>query len=186
MTKRRLMASLAGVVGLVALGTACTPDQIQHWMDWHSQDPAAAEAFANAPENQALIHQDWDHDGVVEPDPAPQPQRQTTTTRATTTRSSGSSSRSSGGSSTGASGVNWDAVARCESGGQWNHGQVTNRYGTFSGGLMIMNSAWRSFGGTQFAPYAGAASKAEQIIVAERIAARVGAARAWQCPTPHR
>jgi hypothetical protein len=50
---------------------------------------------------------------------------------------------------------------------------------------MIMQSAWRQFGGTQFASYAGGASRAEQIIVAERIAARVGAARAWQCPTPH-
>jgi hypothetical protein len=87
---------------------------------------------------------------------------------------------------TGASGVNWDAVARCESGGQWGHGVATNRFGSFSGGLMIMNSAWRQFGGTQFANIAGNASKAQQIVVAERIAARVGAARAWSCPTPHR
>lgn len=78
--------------------------------------------------------------------------------------------------------VNWDKVARCESGGNWSAGLRTNRYGTFSGGLMIMQSAWRQYGGLQFAPYAGAATKAEQIIVAERIAARVGAARAWQCP----
>jgi len=78
--------------------------------------------------------------------------------------------------------VNWDKVAQCESGGDWSAGLRTNSYGTFSGGLMIMQSAWRQFGGLQFAPYAGAASKAEQIVVAERIAARVGAARAWQCP----
>jgi Transglycosylase-like domain len=77
--------------------------------------------------------------------------------------------------------VNWDRVARCESGGQWSHGQVTNRVGTFSGGLMIMNSAWRQFGGQQFASIAGNATKAQQIIVAERIVARVGFDRAWQC-----
>lgn len=86
---------------------------------------------------------------------------------------------------TGASGVNWDAVARCESGGQWSHSLVTNHVGTFGGGLMIMQSAWRQYGGGQFASTPGGASRAEQIIVAERIAARVGAARAWQCPTPH-
>jgi Transglycosylase-like domain/Putative peptidoglycan binding domain len=97
-------------------------------------------------------------------------------------RSSTRTARTTSTRSTGRSGVNWDNVARCESGGQWGHGTVTNHVGTFSGGLMIMNSAWRQFGGTQFAPTAGQASRGEQIIVAERIAARVGAARAWQCP----
>jgi len=165
MTKRRLLTALAGVAAVGSLA-ACTPNQVQQWVQWHNQDPAAAEAFAAQPGVQAQLQ--------ARSSSAPR-----STPRANTT------TRSSGGSSTGRSGVNWDAVARCESGGQWNHGQVTNRYGTFSGGLMIMNSAWRQYGGTQFAPYAGAASKAEQIIVAERIAAAVGAARAWQCPTPH-
>lgn len=84
--------------------------------------------------------------------------------------------------SRGASGVNWDNVARCESGGDWNAGLRTNHVGTFSGGLMIMQSAWRQYGGGEFAPHAGAATREQQIIVAERIAARVGAARAWECP----
>lgn len=94
----------------------------------------------------------------------------------------GGSSRSSGGGGGGASGVNWDRVAQCESGQQWGHGSVTNHVGTFSGGLMIMNSAWRQYGGQEFANIAGNATREQQIIVAERIAARVGAARAWQCP----
>jgi peptidoglycan hydrolase-like protein with peptidoglycan-binding domain len=94
----------------------------------------------------------------------------------------GSSGESSGGSRSGRSGVNWDRVAQCESGGQWHHPPVTNRFGTFSGGLMMMNSAWRQYGGRQFAPLAYQASREQQIIVAERVAARVGAARAWQCP----
>lgn len=119
--------------------------------------------------------------GVAEdpsPDPAPQP--------ATSGRSNGGGgsnrSSNSGGGGGGASGVNWDRVAQCESGQQWGHGNVTNSVGTFSGGLMIMNSAWRQFGGQEFAPTAGQASRGQQIIVAERIAAEVGAARAWQCP----
>ncbi len=128
-------------------------------------------------------------DPTPPPPPAPKPAPKKAapkaqTVRTTSARSSSTSTRSSG--SSGGSGVNWDAVAHCESGGQWGHGQVTNSVGTFSGGLMIMNSAWRQFGGTEFAPTAGQASRGEQIIVAERIAARVGAARAWQCPTPHK
>jgi peptidoglycan hydrolase-like protein with peptidoglycan-binding domain len=104
-------------------------------------------------------------------------QRRTHTHRTRTQRYNGPS---------GSSGVDWDAVARCESGGDWSAHLRTNHVGTFSGGLMIMQSAWRQYGGTQFAPSAGQASRAEQIIVAERVAARVGADRAWECPTPHR
>jgi hypothetical protein len=144
------------VAGIALAATACSPREIAQWEAWHAKDPAAATAYANKPSVQAQLRAHA------------KPHHEATARAAS-----------------GHSGVNWDAVARCESGGQWNHGQVTNRYGTFSGGLMIMNSVWRQFGGTQFAPYAGAASKAQQIIVAERIAARVGAARAWQCPTPH-
>src|SRR5262245_18780799 len=98
-------------------------------------------------------------------DPTPdvvvrQTRRSTSTSSSSARSSSQSSGRSSGGGSSsggssGASGVNWDRVAQCESGQQWGHGQVTNRYGTFSGGLMIMNSAWRQFGGQEFAPTAG-------------------------------
>jgi hypothetical protein len=164
MTKRRIVGALVGVVATGVLATGCTPHQIQQWAAWHQKDPAAAEAFARRPDVQSQLRASGTSSRVQ------------TTTRST---------RSTATVLTGASGVNWDAVARCESGGQWNHGLVTNHVGTFSGGLMIMQSAWRQFGGTQFASYAGGASRAEQIIVAERIAARVGAARAWQCPTPH-
>jgi peptidoglycan hydrolase-like protein with peptidoglycan-binding domain len=123
-------------------------------------------------------------DPSPEPPPAP-PQRQRSSSSSGGSRSSGSSNSSSsggGGGGGGASGVNWDRVAQCESGQNWGHGNVTNSHGTFSGGLMIMNSVWRQFGGQEFAPTAGQATRDQQIIVAERIAAQVGAARAWQCP----
>lgn len=123
--------------------------------------------------------------GVAEdpsPDPAPRPARQRSSSNSNSNSGGGGGSSSGGGGGGGASGVNWDRVAQCESGQQWGHGNVTNSYGTFSGGLMIMNSAWRQFGGQEFAPTAGQASREAQIVVAERIAAEVGAARAWQCP----
>lgn len=92
----------------------------------------------------------------------------------TTTHTSSSTARSGGWS------VNWDNVARCESGGNWSHGP-SGRNGMFSGGLMIMNSAWRQYGGGAFANIAGNASKAQQITVAERVVDAVGFDRAWQC-----
>lgn len=131
----------------------CTPREIRGWVAWHDRDPVAAEEFARLPEVQQSLA-----DGIA----------------------ASQFAEKSGNDSSGWS-VNWDGVARCESGGQWHHGAVTNRFGTFSGGLMIMNSAWRKFGGQQFASIAGNASKAQQIIVAERIAAAVGFDRAWQC-----
>ena len=74
----------------------------------------------------------------------------------------------------------WDAIAWCESGANWSHPPVTNRTGTYSGGLMIWTKAWVTYGGQQFAPQAWQASKAEQIIVAERILADRGWS-AWDC-----
>lgn len=74
----------------------------------------------------------------------------------------------------------WDRIARCESGGRWNYPPVTNRTGTYSGGLMIWTKAWIIYGGQQYAPQAWLATRAEQIDVAERILADRGW-RAWDC-----
>jgi len=59
------------------------------WVDWHDQDPAAAEEFANQPEVQADLAS-GEHE-----------QRQA------------APARSSGG------GTVWDRLAQCESGGNW-------------------------------------------------------------------
>lgn len=76
--------------------------------------------------------------------------------------------------------LNWDAVARCESGGNWSHGPVTNSAGTFSGGLMIGHAYWRRFQGYA-APYL--APKSVQIAWAEQLidGSYAAADRAWQC-----
>lgn len=65
------------------------------------------------------------------------------------------------------SGVNWDAVAACESGGDW-HIDSGNGY---SGGLQFSASTWRAYGGTG---RASQASREEQIAVAERVLAGQG------------
>lgn len=65
------------------------------------------------------------------------------------------------------SGVNWDAVAQCESGGNWG----TNTGNGFSGGLQFTPSTWKAYGGTGRAENA---SREQQISVAERVKAGQG------------
>jgi hypothetical protein len=59
-TKRLLLAGAAALVGLGATG--CSAREIQMWVDWHDQDPVAAEEFANQPEVQADLHS-GEHEG---------------------------------------------------------------------------------------------------------------------------
>lgn len=61
-----------------------------------------------------------------------------------------------------ADGVNWDAVAACESGGNW----AINTGNGYYGGLQFTMSTWRANGGTG-SPHT--ASRAEQIRVAENV-----------------
>ena len=64
-----------------------------------------------------------------------------------------------------ASGSVWDAVAACESGGNW----AINTGNGYQGGLQFSSSTWRTAGGTRYAPRADLASKAEQIATAQRV-----------------
>ena len=66
-----------------------------------------------------------------------------------------------------ASGNDWDAVAQCESTGNWS----INTGNGFSGGLQFTPSTWKAYGGTGAAQNA---SKAEQIRVAENVLAGQG------------
>ena len=57
---------------------------------------------------------------------------------------------------------------------------VTCRARRFSGGLGFANTTWSGFGGGEFAPNAGMASREQQIVVAERVYARYGLS-GWGC-----
>lgn len=61
----------------------------------------------------------------------------------------------------------WDALAECESGGDWS----INTGNGFSGGLQFTPSTWAAFGGSGSPQDA---SKAEQIAVAENVQATQG------------
>ena len=67
-------------------------------------------------------------------------------------------------------GVDWSAIAACESGGNWG----TNTGNGFYGGLQFTEGTWLANGGGQYAPSANLASPAEQIAVAERVLASQG------------
>lgn len=64
----------------------------------------------------------------------------------------------------------WDAVASCESGGNW----AINTGNGYQGGLQFAGGTWSGHGGGEFAPAAHLASKEEQIAVAERVLATQG------------
>jgi LysM repeat protein len=75
----------------------------------------------------------------------------------------------SGGSYSG-SGVNWDAIAACESGGNWS----TSTGNGFSGGLQFSQGTWDAYGGGQYSSTAAGASRSQQIAVAQRVLAGQG------------
>ncbi|MDN5914666.1 MAG: transglycosylase family protein [Pseudonocardia sp.] len=61
----------------------------------------------------------------------------------------------------------WDALAQCESGGNWS----TSTGNGYAGGLQFSPSTWKAYGGSGSA---SSASRSEQIAVAERVLAEQG------------
>lgn len=59
----------------------------------------------------------------------------------------------------------WDAVAECESGGDW---QISTGNG-YEGGLQFDSSTWSGYGGDEYAASASEATREQQIAVAERV-----------------
>ncbi|MGW2491081.1 transglycosylase family protein [Streptomyces sp. NPDC001606] len=74
------------------------------------------------------------------------------------------------GNASAATASQWDAVAQCESGGNW----AINTGNGFYGGLQFSASTWAAYGGTAYASTADKASKAQQISVAEKVLAAQG------------
>ncbi len=91
----------------------------------------------------------------------------------TTAPASGSPSATSGSSASApsvAGGSVWDALAQCESNGNWS----INTGNGFSGGLQFHPQTWQAYGGGQYAPTAGAATREQQIVIAQKVQAAQG------------
>ncbi|MFI6471740.1 transglycosylase family protein [Streptomyces sp. NPDC050516] len=80
------------------------------------------------------------------------------------------------GNASAASVQTWDAVAQCESGGNWS----INTGNGYYGGLQFSQSSWAAAGGTQYASRADLATKGQQIATAEKLLAIQGPG-AWGC-----
>ncbi|MDQ2739422.1 MAG: transglycosylase family protein, partial [Actinomycetota bacterium] len=64
----------------------------------------------------------------------------------------------------------WDAVAQCESTGNW----AINTGNGYHGGLQFTDSTWAANGGSAYASQAEGATRAQQIAVAENVLASQG------------
>lgn len=64
----------------------------------------------------------------------------------------------------------WDRLAQCEAGGNW---QINTGNGYY-GGLQFNAGTWRAYGGNEFAPLPHQATREQQITVAERTLAKQG------------
>ncbi len=67
-------------------------------------------------------------------------------------------------------GVNWSAIAACESGGNWS----ADTGNGFYGGLQFTEQTWLAYGGGQYASSANEASESQQIAVAQQVLAGQG------------
>ncbi|WP_067710724.1 resuscitation-promoting factor [Nocardia yamanashiensis] len=67
-------------------------------------------------------------------------------------------------------GTTWDALAKCESNGNW----AINTGNGYYGGIQFDQSTWERQGGTRYAPRADLATREEQIAIAEVTRARQG------------
>lgn len=67
-------------------------------------------------------------------------------------------------------GSTWDAIAQCESGGNW----AINTGNGYYGGLQFAASTWTAYGGGAYAPTANLASREQQIAIAEKVLAAQG------------
>ncbi|MFF3938831.1 transglycosylase family protein [Streptomyces phaeofaciens] len=74
------------------------------------------------------------------------------------------------GNASAATASEWDAVAQCESGGNWS----INTGNGYYGGVQFSASTWAAYGGTAYAARADLASKAQQITIAEKVLAGQG------------
>jgi peptidoglycan hydrolase CwlO-like protein len=68
--------------------------------------------------------------------------------------------------------ANWDAIAQCESGGNWHLD------GYYDGGLQFHPLTWLGYGGGKYARYAWQATREQQIAIAEKVLASQGPS-AW-------
>ena len=69
----------------------------------------------------------------------------------------------------------WDALAECESGGDWS----INTGNGYYGGLQFSYDTWHAYGGGAYAEYPHEASREQQIAIAEKVRDATGGYGSW-------
>jgi hypothetical protein len=97
-----------------------------------------------------------------------------TTAPRTTAPASSKTPEAAGGNTVAAPGLAdsrvWDALAQCESGGNW----AINTGNGLYGGLQLDRGAWLGNGGAAYAPLPSDATRQQQILIAEKVRADRG------------
>ena len=134
---------LAVVLGLGALA-ACTPAQHAAWLNWHAEDPDAAEEYA----------EDWkaNYFASIQDDDDEEEEEQRSDDNDDEQESSNQESSGNGGGDgeSSAGGSVWDAIAECESNGNWS----INTGNGYYGGLQFALGSWRAAGGSGYPHHA--------------------------------
>ncbi len=110
-----------------------------------------------------------------EPEPAPVPQPSTSSGSSSSSGGSSSSSSSAPATNYASGGTAWDALAQCESGGNW----AINTGNGYYGGLQFSSSTWQAYGGGAYASTADQATREQQIAIAEKLRAATGGYGSW-------
>jgi len=71
--------------------------------------------------------------------------------------------------------ANWDAIAQCESGGNWQSNSGNGYYG----GLQFDKQTWNAYGGSQYAGLPSQATREQQIAIATKVRDARGGYGAW-------
>jgi hypothetical protein len=137
--RRRLAGLGAVVVGLIAVGAACTPGAtVPGWVSGSASGGESGTGSGPAPAPAAA--------------PAPAPAAAATAAQVPALPPGTPPIE------------HWLAVAQCETNGNW-----TSPGPTYIGGLGMWEGNWAAFGGLQFAPSADLATPAQQMIVAANL-----------------
>ena len=127
---------------------------------------AAERALEQASDNSSLTRDAAPAPSAPEPAPTAETSTTDTTADASTETTTDTTTTDTADSTTAGSYPSvWDAVAACESGGDWD----INTGNGYYGGLQFSYNTWLAYGGDQYAPTADQATTAQQVEIAQKV-----------------
>ncbi|WP_303707925.1 transglycosylase family protein [Janibacter sp. CX7] len=133
---------------------------------------ASDQALEHASDNSALLREAPAEETPVEEAPVEEAPVETvdTTTDTTADTTTTDTTTDTDGTTAGSYPSVWDAVAECESGGDWS----INTGNGYYGGLQFSPDTWLAYGGDQYAATADQATPEQQVEIAQKVLAEQG------------